>query len=470
MKRMKALLIVYDNASHTNYFPLGLAYIAAVLEEKQVDVTIYNQDIHHFPEMHLTDYLNHHHFDIIGYGTVGGYFQYQKLISISRAINNAVRRPFFIIGGHGPSPEPEFFIKKTNADVVVMGEGESVISDLIDALENNKPLSTVQGIAYKDNGRVIVNKRRSLIGDIDRIPMPAYHLFPMECYRLALHVNASATDFAIPIISSRGCTFKCNFCYRMDKGLRNRSVDSIIEEIKFLIAQYRINYFIFYDELFMSSEHRTESLCESFIANHLNIKWSCSGRLNYAKPDLLKLMKRAGCVFINYGIESMDDATLERMNKHLTTEQISDGVKATIAADISPGLNVIFGNIDESIEVLEKNVDFLMRYSDFRQLRTIRPVTPYPGSPLYYHAIETGLLKDCEDFYENKHVNSDLLTVNFTRLSDQDFHHALHDANLRLLKGYFDHQLEFLIEKTHDLYLNNNTSFRGYRHDKNFGI
>ncbi len=96
-------------------------------------------------------------------------------------------------------------------------------------------------------------------------------------------------------------------------------------------------------------------------------------------------------------------------------------------------------------------------------MRTIRPVTPYPGSPLYYHAIEKGLLKDCEDFYENKHTNSDLISVNFTDLSDKEFYQALFEANSRLIENYFQNQAKAVIREAAGLYLERNAEFRGFR-------
>ncbi len=213
----------------------------------------------------------------------------------------------------------------------------------------------------------------------------------------------------------------------------------------------------------MSSVERTESLCRDFIKEKLNIKWCCNGRLNYAKSDVLALMKEAGCVFINYGIEAFDDRILRNMNKALTTKQIVKGVEATLKTGIGPGLNIIFGNIGENKETLKKGTQFLLKYDDFSQMRTIRPVTPYPGSPLYYYAIEKGLLKDVEDFYENKHVNSDLLSVNFTDMSNEEFHRCLMEANVTLLKNYYKNKLDQMIDVTKNLYLNGDATFRGYR-------
>ena len=230
-----------------------------------------------------------------------------------------------------------------------------------------------------------------------------------------------------------------------------------------LQKNYGISYIVFSDELLMSSVKRTVELCESFIKSKLVFKWCCNGRLNYAKPDVLKIMKEAGCVFINYGIESMDEKALKKMNKALTVKQIIAGIENTLAERISPGYNIIFGNIGETKESLKRGVEFLIKYDDFSQMRTIRPVTPYPGSPLYYYALEKGLLKDCEDFYENKHVNSDLLSVNFTDLTDDEFHKELYNANKKLINNYYNAQKNLALETARKLYMEHDFSFRGFR-------
>lgn len=460
---MRVLLVVYDNGSYINEFPIGLAYIASVLIRNGYEVEIYSQDFYHYPDDHLTDYLNRNKFDVIGVGVVGGYYQYRKLLSISSAINRSKNRPIYIVGGHGVSPEPEFFFRKTMADAVVIGEGEDTIIDLMNALNNKTPFSQIPGIAYKDGEHIKINQKRPLIQDIDSIPYPAYELFPIDYYRLLRMPHSDNSDFVMPILSGRGCAFNCNFCYRMDDGFRPRKSEGVIEEIKFLKANYNINYIAFYDELLMSSVKRTVEFCEALIRAKVSIKWNCNGRLNYAKPDVLKLMKEVGCVFINYGIEAMDDTVLKNMNKALTTKQIIHGIENTLAIGISPGLNIIFGNIGDNRETLNKGVEFLLKYDNFAQMRTIRPVTPYPGAPLYYYAIKKGLLKDCEDFYENKHINSDLLAVNFTNLNDEEFHEALCEANLRLLKNYFDNKMNKTIAQVKKLYFERDKSFRGFR-------
>lgn len=462
---MRALLIAYDNGSYIHNFPLGLAYVARTMEDQGIDVDIYSQDMHHWPEKHLTEHLKINSYDIVGVSFVAGYYQYGKMKKIAAAIHASESNPCFILGGHGPAADPEYFLKLLQADIVVVGEGESTTIELLDVMSRKASLSSVEGIAYREGDEVFINPRRVLIQDIDALPYPAYHKFPIDYYRLIREVHCKPSDFVMSILSGRGCPFKCNFCYRMDEGCRIRSDEAILEEVKFLKREYDINYIVFADELLMTSESRTISLCESMIRDKLNIRWICNGRLNFAKPEVLRLMKEAGCVYVNYGIESLDNETLTIMRKGLTVSRIIAGVEATLEAGISPGLNIIFGNIGETKEMLERGVDFLIKYEDQALLRTVRPVTPYPGSELFRIAIEKGLIKDTADFYENKHVNSDLLCVNFTPLTDNDFYDALFGANERLIKHYCKKNEELLLNQARKLYLEKSANdFRGFRH------
>jgi len=460
---MRILLVVYDNDSFISSFPHGLSYIAAVLRNAGHEVEIYSQDVYHWPEDHLQNLLDTQVFDIVGVSVIGGYYQYRKLLKISEAINRAKHRPFYMLGGHGPAPEPEYFMKKTQADVIAIGEGERTVLEILEALENKRSMASVNGIAYNDNGKCVRTSPRSLISNLDEILFPAWDLFPMNHYTMMRQPQIKNSERAMPVLSGRGCTFKCNFCYRMDEGLRVRSIENIMEEICILNRNYNVSFVMFSDELLMSSEQRTIDVCEGILKLGFKIRWYCNGRLNYAKPDVLKLMKDAGCVYINYGIESLDQKALNTMKKGLTIKMIHDGIQNTLNYGINPGYNVIVGNIGETRESLRLGVEFLLKYDNHSELRTIRPVTPYPGAPLYYHAIKNGLLKDCEDFYENKHVNSNMMAINFTDMTDDEFHKALCEANTTLLKAYFEYVRTKAIEAARRLYMEKDVTFRGFR-------
>ena len=236
-----------------------------------------------------------------------------------------------------------------------------------------------------------------------------------------------------------------------------------MEEIKFLHGNYQINHFQFSDELLMSSRQRTEEICKAILNLAFGIKWDCNGRLNFAEPGILKLMRRTGCEYMNYGIESLNQDLLNQMGKGLTLKQVNDGVKHTLSAGISPGLNLIWGFPNDTVENLQNAVTFLKKYDPCHELRTIRPVTPYPGTKLYDLAIEKGLLDGPEDFYERKHVNSDLFCVNFMDISTEEVHKALWHANNKLYLNYIEKRQLKNLEATCALYMHGDTSFRGFR-------
>ena len=411
--------------------------MAASLEQKGHEVKIYSQDLYRWPDSHLTKYLDDNNFDAVGIGVCAGYHQYNKLLSISKAINKSKNRPHYVIGGHGPAAAPEYFKEITNADAVVVSEAENV-----DIFQKG----ILAGAPIKD---------------VDTIPYPARHLFPMDYYKLLRHQNTNSDDIVFGVLSGRGCPYKCVFCYRMVPGFRPRKTQCIMNEIEHVKTVYGATFINFYDELLMSSERRVVEFCEEMKKQ--KVRWACSGRLNIANRALMKLMRSAGCVFVNYGIEALDDKVLEIMKKKLTVKQIVSGIEATLEAGISPGLNVIFGNVGDNQRTLDLAVKFLLKYDDGAQMRTIRPVTPYPGCELYYRAIKEGKLKDAKEFYEKRHVNSDLLSVNFTQLSDSDFHKALYNANKKLLENYFANKKNKTIAMAKKLYLKNDANFRGFR-------
>ncbi len=464
---LKVLFIVYDNGSYDHIFPMGVGALSAVLKRDGHDVSIWNQDMHHWPDDYLRTYLDENKFDVVILSLIGGYYQYEKMKNLSKAINNSKNRPFYIMGGYGPTPEPEFFLKKSGCDVVGLGEGELSLPKIMEAIENKTSLRDVPGIAWIENGKLQKTPRAPLVHDLNTLPPIPYELFPMEYYRMLRLAKAKPTDFIMPMMSARGCSFKCTFCYRMDPGYRIRTPENLLDEVEMLYRKYGINYISFEDDLLMSSVEHTEAVCLAFLKRNLPVKWSCNGRLNYCSEELLQLMKDAGCVFINYGIESMDQKVLNNMKKGLRPEMIIRGIEDTLKVGISPGLNFIFGNKGDNKETLKKAVDFLIKYDDFAQKRTIRPVTPYPGSPLYYDAIKMGLLdKDnpAEDFYERKHLNSDLICCNFTELSDEEFYECLRWANAELMKNYYDKQKKSTLDQIDHLYGTKDTSFRGFRH------
>ena len=184
---MRVLLVSYDNSSFIHYFPLGIAYVASKLIREGIDVEIYPQDVYHYPESHLIDYLKCNHFDVVGVGMCGGYYQYAKAKKIAEAVNGLADLWF---GGHLVSPDPDYFSKKLGA-TIFQGEYD-----------------------YNDN--------------VDEIPHPSWHLFNMDYYSLIRLPHSENGERCFPVLSGRGCPFRCNFCYRLEKGYRSHQDASLL--------------------------------------------------------------------------------------------------------------------------------------------------------------------------------------------------------------------------------------------------
>lgn len=444
------LLIVYDNGSRLPFFPQGIAYIAAQAEKGGHNVDVLLQDISRYPEEKITGILDLGVYDVVGLGFCAGYYQYRKCKSIAEAVNKSVNRLKFkfVLGGHGPAGSPGFFLEKFEADIIINGPGEFFMN----GIQCHPRDDGVKCFQY-DN--------------VDDYEWPAYSKFPIDIYKRISWPTSKPEDFCMPILSGRGCPYKCTFCFRMDEGFKKRSSKAIIEEMEFLWKTYKINHFQFSDELLMSGTGRTVSFCESIIRSKLfkeckNLKWDCNGRLNFAIPEVLTLMKKSGCEYINYGVEALDNHVLEKMNKKLTVEKIESGIQATLKSGISPGINILWGNIGDNCETLDKGVKFLEKYDTCDELRTIRPVTPYPGTALYDHCVKNGLIIDAEDFYETLHTNSDRFTCRIMdRLSIQEADSELIGANKILYKNYLGNKEREMSDRLEAFY--HGGEFRGFR-------
>jgi len=466
---MRITFPIYDNDSSINDFPLGVAYLISMLQKNGVpdeDIDVFNMDVYHHTDEQMFEYLDKGNFDVVAIGMIAGYWQFIQLKRMFVAIDRLKRRPVVVLGGFMVTPEPEYFMRKFKAEYVVLGEAELSFPMVIDCIANGSSPAEIPGLAYWEGKKIKINARQKPISDLDTIPFPAWDKFPIENYVGKVRLPGLRSNRNMPVLTSRGCPYTCAFCYRLEKGYRIRSMDNIIEEVKILISKYNLNSICFRDELLMVSEKRTVEFAERMIKEDLGIKFDIDGRLRVAKraPYVLKLLAKAGCVYVNYGVESLDQDVLNNMNKLQTVEEIYDGIKATREAGLHSGLNVIFGNVGDDRETAQKTVNFLKEFDTYAEMRTLKPVTPYPGSPLYDLAKRKGLIKGCKDFYENKHLNSDHLTANFTDLSDEEFYDVLLDCNKELIRDYYKAKEEDQIRAHELLYLEGDTSFRGVRH------
>ena len=460
----KVLFIIPDNYQNDNTFPLGIGYLAAVLAKENITVEIYCMDVYHYSNQELVKHLEKHSYDLIGFGFLAARFK-ETIIDLSKIVSDNKKHAKFVIGGHGVTPIPEYMLKSTNADIAILGEGEETITELM----KDKSLDSILGIAYRENNQIKINPRRKPTKDLNLIPFPLWNAFPMEKYVNSIKfINWKITDKSFPIITSRGCINHCGFCYRMEKGIRFRSIDNIIEEIIELHNQYGINYFRMQDECFILTEKRLKDFITKTKNLNFDFKYSCDCIVNKFTKNIARLLKDSGCIFVNFGFESMDLKVLNLMNKHINP---NDNIKAAELAKkvaIPFGLNFIWNCPGDTEKTLTENAEFIKKYDSHSQIRTIRPMTPYPGSSFYYDAISRNLLKNEKDFFE-RFKNSDLITVNFMDLDEEEAYKLLLKINSDLITNFAVYSKEkinakMIIKSLQKLYFKKNSEFRGLRH------
>jgi len=464
----KVLFVIHDLYQEDNVFPFGTGYMAACLKRSGTEVKIYSQDVFHYTNDELAGFLEENEFDIIGVGFLAARFK-ETVESLCETINLHKKNAWLVLGGPGPSSIPEYILQKTKADIIAIGEAEETIIELIKCKIGKGNLSKVEGIAYSIDDEIIVNERRQPIKNLDSIPFPEWSLFPIKKYTEHFKPSgATDKDVAFSIITGRGCVNRCNFCYRMEKGIRLRSVNNVVKELKILNEIYGINYLEIEDELFVVSKERIIEFRDALKREGLKIKFFCHARVDLFNREIAELLKECGCQFLNFGMESSDQSVLNLMNKNTTVEQNIKAAEIAKMMGMGLGLNFIWGNLGDTAESLRGNVEMIKKYNTYDQIRTIRPVTPYPGADLYYEAIRRGLLKGPEDFF-NRFKNSDLVTVNFTDIPLDKYYDLLFAANKDLIIDHYMHTTkdmdaaDNLIKDFYNLYFKDNVKFRGAR-------
>lgn len=314
-----------------------------------------------------------------------------RTAEIARRIKEKAPSLKIVIGGpHVSSVPAETFQRFDVFDVGVLGEGEHTIVELLDAIRNKRDLQEVVGLVMKREGTVIRTGRRPLIEDLDSLPMPAWDLVPS----LAKFYRPSAPSYlrlpSTTIITSRGCFGKCIFCNSkaIHGGLRCFSAGYVLDMVRHLQDAYKIRDFSIYDDNFVSNQERLVQFCETILREKRNLTWSCYSRVDQGEPELFKLMKRAGCWQVSYGIESGAQRILDFIQKGVTLEQIEKTIRSTHRAGLRTRGFFMIGHFNETESSIRETIDFLLKLplDDFH----FTAFTPLPGTKAYRLADQYG--------------------------------------------------------------------------------
>jgi radical SAM superfamily enzyme YgiQ (UPF0313 family) len=367
----------------TNQSPsLGLLHLAAEVREFGYRPSIIESDIFNLAVDDVVKKITAVKPKFIGITlfTVGVW----SAAEISRKVKALLPDTIIIVGGpHISSMGPETMQRFPEFDIAIVGEGEEALVQLLHALEDGTDLGKVPALCYMEGKSVRQTPSLPIDKVLDRLPMPAWDLLP----EFPGAYPAAVYDFprlpVATISASRGCPFHCKFCDTSTFGARVRaySPERVFEMIQHLQSKYGVRHIQFVDDLFLASKLRTKKLCELLINNSIGITWSCTARVDTVKPDILKLMKEAGCWEISFGLESGSNEILRSMNKSVDIARSEQAIKWTAAAGIRTKGLFILGYPGETSETIEITKRFIQRLPI--TIMNLTKFTPYPGSPIY---------------------------------------------------------------------------------------
>jgi anaerobic magnesium-protoporphyrin IX monomethyl ester cyclase len=378
--------------------PLGLAYIAAVLERAGHEVSILDAPALGISSQDIPQLVRDRDYQVMGVTMLTP--MYGRSVEVIRTVREAFPGMVIVVGGAHPTILPEETLgSNPEIDFAVMGEGEEVMSALVRSLEKEDDPFQIPGLAFRKDGRAHVNPPRPLIGDLDDLPMPARHLLPMDAYRMTRSRSRSSHAFTVSV--ARGCPFDCAFCCRIfGRKVRHHSVGRILDEIRTLVDAYGAEEINLEADTLTLNKSFLLSLCDGLIRSGLTgrIIWTCESRVDTVNADLLRRMKEAGCWQISYGAETGTQRLLDLIHKGITLEQI----RKTFALTKKIGINIrafyMLGIPTETREESLRTISFAKELD--AQWSQFTVFTPFPGTELYRVALQEGGLRsrDWSDF------------------------------------------------------------------------
>jgi radical SAM superfamily enzyme YgiQ (UPF0313 family) len=375
---------------YSRFTPLGLGSVSAFLRQQGYDARVLNCSAWSWSRTER--FLKEKRPDIFGVSVFTfNRHAAMRLAALARAANPGC---LIVAGGpHATHLPHHLLLHYPQIDVVVRGEGEETMLDLVRAWESGSlptDLPSIPGLVFRAPGSgLIQTSERPVIKDLDRLPHPAE-------YPDAIGIDpASQFEF---IITSRGCPAACSFCSSPDfwgRAVRFRSAENVIDEIRLLRERHGVVYVSVRDDTFTVNKRRVIDFCRGLIEQKIDLLWDCQSRVNAVDEERLSWMRRAGCTHIQYGVESGSPRMLQRLNKGITLDEVREAARVTRRVGLGLSIYLITGIDSETDEDLESTLRLIEEIRPHDGL--VSPLTVYPGTAQYEEAKTRGSLSD--DFW-----------------------------------------------------------------------
>lgn len=373
-----SLLHVQFHEGNNIFPPLGILYVGAVLREAGHTVQILDRDPRKRPD--TVDEIAGFAPDIVGLSFMT--MTYDRAVDVARDLRERLPRAHLIAGGPHPTADPEGTLRHLALDSVAVGEGESTMLELVGRLEGGEDLAGTPGLWLDPEA---APPPREVIEDLDDVPFPARDLLGHAPYlRPPGLIRGFASSRIASMLASRGCPFACSFCaskQQLGKAVRFRSPGNLMAELDQLVATDGIRGMYFVDDLFTHDRDWTLAFCEALRSRPYRLEWACQARVHQVDEALLRAMKAAGCVQIDYGVESGSARVLKAMRKGTRPEQIVAAFALTRRVGLRTGASFVLGSPGETEQDLQETATIARQIDSDWTVFFLS--TPYPGTHLH---------------------------------------------------------------------------------------
>lgn len=355
--------------------PIGIAYLTAVLEKSGHDVTVIDCPALGVDHENLGAKIATIEPSVVGITSVTPMIQ--SALLAAHVAKEKCPNTIVILGGpHVTFMDEQILSENPEVDVVVRGEGEQTLLEIMRHVSNFGDLHEIAGITFRSNGRIIRTPNRPFIQNLDELPRPSYEQLPLKKYQLF-------GKTILPIITSRGCPCRCSYCVSSQlNGLkfRARSPKNVVDELEWLRDMHGADAFSFYDDAFTLDIGRAGKICEEIKNRNIGIPWDCQTRVDRISKEVLVKMREAKCQLVSFGVESGSQKILDAVNKRTTVEQNERAIGWAKEVGIPVSISVIIGYPGETSDTLKQTMDFIRKVEpDYVYLCL---ATPYPGTAL----------------------------------------------------------------------------------------
>lgn len=414
---MKCIYLVFPRFKYpSGDIPLGIAYLASYLKQKNIGVSVIDTTFHPSFE-YVSEQLKKIKPDIVG--IYMGSLMYNDALRVAKiAKENGAN---VIVGGPHPTILPDTVINSKYVDAICIGEGEITLEEYTLKFYEGKGLDGVKGIWFKKDGKVVKNAPRELFKDLDELPFLSLDLFDMENYiKNWVQLDSYNPHLrGVSLIMSRGCPFNCTYCQPTLKKIfglkvRTRSAKKIVDELKVLKKKYNLDSFYFQDDTLTVFKDWIKEFCELMIKEKVNMKWACNTRADTTDREMLKLMKRAGLVKVKVGIEAASDRVRNEIyKKGVTLNQIDNFIDEAKKEGLQITGFFMLGAPSETEEEIKKTINFAVHSKLDEANFSI--TTPLPETALY------NMVQDCCTCrLPNKFEDYDYYRVTGLKISEVD--------------------------------------------------